>query len=254
MFLVKYDDLPDFMKNDEVKKYYNILCKKKISLFFKRIFDILASLIILIILSPIMLILAICIKIDSKGPVFYRQERVTTNGKIFRIFKFRTMVQDADKIGSLVTVGKDNRITRVGRFIRKFRLDEFPQLLNIITGDMSFVGTRPEVKKYVDKYSDNMKATLLMPAGVTSMASIKYKDEDEILNKYLQKEKEKVAVAVSNNSSSEETRDDEKLIIDEAYVNEVLPEKMKYNLEYIEKFSVINDFKICVNTVIGVLK
>ena len=254
MFLVKYDDLPDFMKNDEVKKYYNILCRKKISLFFKRIFDILASLIILIILSPIMLILAICIKIDSKGPVFYRQERVTINGKIFRIFKFRTMVQNADKIGSLVTVGKDNRITRVGRFIRKFRLDEFPQLLNIITGDMSFVGTRPEVKKYVDKYTNSMKATLLMPAGVTSMASIKFKDEDEILNKYLHEEKEKVAVAVSNTSSNEEKKTDEKLIIDEAYVNEVLPEKMKYNLEYIEKFSVINDFKICVNTVIGVLK
>lgn len=256
MFLVKYEKLPESMQNEEVKKYYEILEKKKVSLVFKRIFDIILALIVLVILSPIMLILAIAIKIDSKGPVFYRQERITTNGKIFRIFKFRTMVQNADKIGSLVTVGEDKRITRVGKVIRKFRLDEFPQLLNIIAGDMSFVGTRPEVKKYVDKYSDNMKATLLMPAGVTSIASINFKDEDEILNRYVQETREKVAVGVASgdNNSQLNSEIDEKAIIDEAYVNEVLPEKMKYNLEYIEKFSVLNDLKICVNTVIGVLK
>ena len=218
--------------NEEIKKYYKILSHKKIQLFFKRIIDIIGSLILLIILSPIMLIMAILIKLDSKGPVFYRQERVTTYGRIFKIFKFRTMVQNADKIGSLVTLGEDPRITRIGKIIRKFRIDEIPQVINILIGDMSFVGTRPEVKKYVDKYNDEMKATLLMPAGVTSIASIKYKDEDEIISTYLNKGEK----------------------IDDIYVKRVLPEKMKYNLEYITKFSVFYDIKICINTVIGVLK
>lgn len=243
MLLVKFNELPDFMQSNEVKKYYEILERKKKSILIKRIFDLVLALFTLIILSPIMLILAICIKIDSRGPVFYRQERITTNGKKFRIFKFRTMVQNADKIGTLVTVGQDNRITRVGKFIRKFRLDEFPQLLNIVAGDMSFVGTRPEVKKYVDEYTSEMNATLLMPAGVTSIASIKFKDEDEILNNYLSKAKEKIVVGGENEIL------DEKNIIDEAYIKEVLPEKMKYNLEYIEKFSVLNDIKIILGTV-----
>lgn len=255
MLLVDFYELPKTMQNDEVKKYYEIIKRKKISLFLKRCFDIILSLTILIILFPIMLILALAIKIDSKGPVFYRQERVTTNGKIFKIFKFRTMVQNADKIGTLVTVGNDSRITKVGKIIRKFRLDEFPQLLNVIAGDMSFVGTRPEVKKYVDKYTDEMKATLLMPAGITSIASIKYKDEDEILNKYVNEAKKQVAVKISNgNVLSDEGKESKKNIIDEAYIKEVLPEKMKYNLEYIKKFSIFTDFKICIDTVIGVLK
>lgn len=232
MILKKYDKLPEFMKSDSVKKYYDILKKRKISLFIKRLFDLILSLILLIILSPIMIILAIAIKLDSKGPVFYRQERITTYGKKFRIFKFRTMVQNADKIGSLVTVGNDNRITRVGKLIRKLRLDEFPQLLNVISGDMTFVGTRPEVKKYVDKYTDEMNATLLMPAGITSVASIKYKDEDEILEK--------------------KTKDGKN--IDDAYIEDVLPEKMKYNLQYIKKFNFFYDIYICINTIIGVLK
>lgn len=232
MRLKKYEELPEQMKNSEVKKYYEILSKRKISLDIKRIFDIIVSLLLLVLLSPIILILAILIKIDSKGPVFYRQERITTNGKIFRIFKFRTMVQNADKIGTLVTVGNDSRITRVGKIIRKIRLDELPQLINILKGEMTFVGTRPEVKKYVDKYTDEMKATLLMPAGVTSVACIKYKDEDEILEK-----------AVENGKDT-----------DFAYVEDVLPEKMKYNLEYISKFSFWYDIKICIDTVIGVLR
>ena len=232
MILKSYDMLPEQMKNEEVKKYYDILSKRKVSLAIKRIFDIIVSLILLIILFPIMLILAILIKIDSKGPVFYRQERITTNGKTFRIFKFRTMVQNADKIGTLVTIGNDSRITRVGKAIRKFRLDEFPQLINVLKGEMSFVGTRPEVKKYVDKYTDEMKATLLMPAGITSMASIKYKDEDKILEEALQKGKH----------------------TDLAYIEDVLPEKMKYNLEYITKFSFWYDIKVCIDTVIGVLR
>ena len=232
MILKKYDNLSDNLKNNEVKKYYNILKRKKISLLLKRLFDIVVSFLLLIILSPIFLVLAICIKIDSKGSVFFRQERVTRYGKIFRIFKFRTMVQDADKKGSLVTQKQDSRITRVGKTIRKVRLDELPQLINVLKGDMSFVGTRPEVKKYVEQYTNEMKATLLMPAGITSTASIKYKDEDEIIEKGINKGK----------------------TVDETYIEEVLPEKMRYNLEYIKKFSVWEDLKICVKTVIGVMK
>lgn len=230
--LKKWDKLPENLKNKETEKYYRILSHKKIQLFLKRLIDIIGSLILLIILSPILIIMAILIKIDSKGPVFYRQERVTKYGKTFKIFKFRTMVQNADKIGSLVTLGEDPRITRIGKIIRKFRIDEFPQVINILIGDMSFVGTRPEVKKYVDKYTDEMKATLLMPAGVTSIASIKYKDEDEIISTYLNKGEK----------------------VDDIYIKKVLPEKMKYNLEYINKFSVFYDIKICINTIIGVLK
>lgn len=232
MILKKYNDLPENMKNDEVKKYYDILSKKKASLLLKRVFDILMSLILLIILSPVFLVLGIWIKLDSKGPVFYRQERVTKYGKKFRIFKFRTMVQDADKKGSLITLGEDPRITKIGSKIRKCRLDEIPQLINILKGEMSFVGTRPEVEKFVEKYTDKMKATLLMPAGVTSRASIEYKDEDEIINKFLSKGEK----------------------VDDIYIKRVLPEKMKWNLEYIEKFNIWEDIKIMLNTVINVIK
>ena len=232
MILQKYEELPQMMKNDKVKNYYDILYKKRINLVIKRCFDIIFSILLLILISPILLIMAILIKIDSRGPVFYRQERITTNGKIFRIFKFRTMVQNADKMGTLVTVANDNRITRMGKLIRKTRLDELPQVINVLLGDMSFVGTRPEVKKYVDCYTDEMKATLLMPAGVTSIASIKYKDEDEILDKAVKTGKD----------------------TDVAYVEDVLPGKMKYNLEYIKQFSVLQDLKICIDTVIEVLR
>lgn len=227
MILKKYEDLPEYMKNDEIKKYYEILRHKKISLTIKRFFDFIAALILLIILSPIMLILAIMIKLESKGPVFYRQERITKYGKKFRIFKFRTMVQDADKKGALVTMGQDPRITKVGNKIRKCRLDELPQLLNVIKGEMSFVGTRPEVEKYVNEYSNEMKATLLMSAGISSRASIEYKDEDEIISKYLSKGEK----------------------IDDIYVKRILPEKMKWNLEYIKKFNIWEDIKICFKTV-----
>lgn len=227
MILKKYEDLPENMKNNEVKVYYEILKHKKFSLTIKRVFDFFAALILLIILSPIMLVLAIMIKLESKGPVFYRQERVTKYGKKFRIFKFRTMVQDADKKGALVTMGQDPRITKVGSKIRKCRLDEIPQLLNVIKGEMSFVGTRPEVEKYVKEYSNEMKATLLMPAGISSRASIEYKDEDEIISKYLNKGEK----------------------IDDIYVKRILPEKMKWNLEYIKKFNILEDIKICFKTV-----
>ena len=225
--LKKYEDLPKELKNKETKRYYEILSKKRVYLIFKRIFDLIGSLILLILLSPVFLVLAILIKLDSKGPVFYRQERITKYGKTFRIFKFRTMITDADKKGNLLTSKNDSRITKVGAKIRNSRLDEIPQLLNIITGDMSFVGTRPEVKKYVNKYTDEMYATLLLPAGVTSKASINYKDEAKILEKY-------------SNKMDEDT----------IYVKKVLPEKMKYNLEYIEKISFIEDLKTCIKTVI----
>lgn len=228
MLLRKWDDIPESMRNDEVKKYYDILIKKRFSLMLKRFFDIIMSLLLLIVLSPVFLILAIWIKADSKGTVFYRQERITQYGRTFRIFKFRTMVSNADKIGALVTTQNDSRITRVGEKIRKCRLDELPQLINILKGDMSFVGTRPEVQKYVDAYTDEMKATLLLPAGVTSLASLKYRDEDEII--------------------SQET--DKGKTVDQAYIEDVLPEKMKFNLEYLNNFNILKDVNLCVRTVI----
>ena len=232
MILKKWENIPDNIKNEKTKEYYDILNSKKITLFLKRLFDIIFSAILLIVLSPILIIHAIAIKIDSKGPIFYRQERITQYGKIFKIFKFRTMIFNADKIGALVTTKNDSRITRVGNIIRKCRLDEIPQLINILVGDMTFVGTRPEVKKYVERYTDEMKATLLMPAGVTSIASIKYKNEDEIIGKYIEQGED----------------------IDDIYVNRVLPEKMKYNVDYVKKFTIFQDILICVQTVNEVLK
>lgn len=230
--LTNWEQLDDRLKNNEVKKYYDILSHRKGSLLLKRIFDIVVSLLMIVLLSPVLLCIAIWIKVDSKGPVFYRQVRVTKNNKDFRIFKFRTMVQDADKIGSLVTVGNDSRITKVGAKIRKIRLDELPQLFNILTGDMSFVGTRPEVRKYVDRYTDEMMATLLLPAGVTSLASIMYKDEDEIMD-------EKTGNGMS---------------VDDAYIECVLPDKMKYNIEAIEKFSFLAEIKLMFKTAIEVIR
>lgn len=232
MILPKWDNLPEEMQNDAVAGYYKILKKKKAGLVIKRVFDLTVSLAMLVILSPALAVLAVLIKLDSKGPVFYRQERVTACNRTFRIFKFRTMVQNADHIGSLVTVGNDPRITRVGSKIRKCRLDELPQLINIVKGEMSFVGTRPEVRKYVEYYTDEMMATLLLPAGVTSLASITYKDEDEIMEKH---------------TFQGENADD-------AYVKYVLPEKMKYNLEYLIDFSFINDIKLMFKTVRAVVR
>lgn len=226
MKLIRWDELPKKMKNEEVRYYYEILEKKKVHLFFKRVFDFILALILLIVLSPIMLVIALAIKLTDKGPVFYRQVRVTQYGKEFRIFKFRTMVMNADKIGSQVTIGNDPRITKVGKKIRKLRLDEIPQLLNVLSGQMSFVGTRPEVVKYVEEYSNEMLVTLLLPAGITSEASIEFKDEDEILDGV----------------------DD----MDKVYVEEVLPIKMIYNIDYIKKFNVWNDFKLMIDTALAV--
>ena len=204
MKLKKWDELPPEMRTDEVKKYYDVLKRKGFGLFMKRAFDVAVSLVMLLLLSPLFIVLAVAIKIDSKGPVFYRQERVTQFGKRFRIHKFRSMRTGADK-GSLVTVDKDDRVTRVGKFIRKTRLDEISQLIDVLAGNMTFVGTRPEVPKYVDMYTPEMMATLLLPAGVTSDASIYFKDEAELL------------------------KDAENA--DEVYMNEVVPVKMYYNLK-----------------------
>lgn len=222
-----WNDVPDFMKCDEVKKYYDILSKRKISLTLKRVFDIVVASIMLFILAIPMIVIAIMIKTDSKGPVFYRQERVTTFGKRFYIHKFRTMVNDADKKGSAVTVNGDSRITKVGSKLRDLRLDELPQLIDVLKGDMSFVGTRPEATKYVKNYSKEMFATLLLPAGITSEASIRYKDEAKLLD------------------SAED--------VDKVYVKDVLLGKMKYNLNSIEKFSFLGEIATMFRTVFAVL-
>lgn len=228
MILKKWENLPEELKTEEVRPYYEILNKRRTSLLFKRIFDVFCSGIMLLILSPVFLILAIAIKTESEGPVFYRQTRITQYGKEFKIFKFRTMVNNADKIGTQVTVSGDSRITRVGSFIRNCRLDEISQLIDIFRGTMTFVGTRPEVPKYVAEYSNEMMATLLLPAGVTSEASILYKDESELLDK-------------AENA-------------DEVYIKEVLPAKMKYNLESIKAFSFFGDIKTIFRTVFAVIK
>lgn len=228
MRMISWEKLPPQMQTEAVKPYYEILQKKQISLIFKRLFDIVVSIIMLLILSPVFLVLAIAIKLDSKGPVFYRQVRVTQYGKEFRIFKFRTMVNNADKIGSQVTVGGDSRITRVGKVIRECRLDEIGQLLNILGGSMTFVGTRPEVPKYVEKYTPEMWATLLLPAGVTSEASIRYKDEAALLD------------------AAED--------VDATYIQDVLPGKMKYNLRSIQEYSFFKDIETMFQTVFAVVE
>lgn len=226
MILKKWEDLPPKMQTEEVREYYDILSHYRAGLFFKRVFDIIVSLILLILLSPAFLILAVAIKLDSKGPVFYRQLRVTQYGKKFRIFKFRTMVQNADQIGTQVTVENDTRITRVGKFIRKCRLDEISQLLDVLRGTMTFVGTRPEAVEYVEHYTPEMMATLLLPAGITSEASIRYKDEAELLD------------------NADNT--------DRIYIEKVLPGKMYYNLLSIRKFSLWRDLKTMFRTVLAV--
>lgn len=228
MRLIPWDKLPDYMKNEDVKPYYDNLSKKKMSLFFKRIFDMVMSMTLLILLSPILVVLSIWIKLDSKGPIFFRQTRITNYGKRFEIFKFRTMVENAEALGSQVTTQNDKRITEVGKKIRKIRLDELPQLINIFKGEMSFIGTRPEVPKYVKHYSPEMYATLLLPAGVTSEASIVYKDEDKLLN----------------NATD----------VDRIYIEKVLPSKMLWNLKGVKEFGFFREMRILFKTVKVVFK
>ena len=225
--LKRWEDLPDFMRIDEVRPYWQILERKKGQILLKRVFDFVLALILGMILCLPMFIIAILIKLDSKGPVFYRQERVTTYGRHFRIHKFRTMVANADRIGTAVTVQDDSRITKVGAVLRRFRLDEFPQLIDVLTGDMSFVGTRPEAVKYVEQYKPEYYATLLMPAGITSEASIRYKDEAKLLD------------------AADDT--------DAVYVENVLPGKMRYNLQSIKKFSFAGELLTMFRTAVAVL-
>ncbi len=221
--------MPEFMKLpkefqcDEVKHYYDILKIKTSALILKRIFDVIVAIFMIIILLLPMAVIALLIKCTSKGPVIYKQVRVTTFGKRFKIWKFRSMRTDADAKGELLTVGEDNRITKIGKFLRKFRLDELPQIFHVLSGKMSIVGTRPEVPKFTDQYTNEMLATLLLPAGVTSLASIKFKDEAELLA---------------------EAED-----VDKAYIEKILPEKMKYNLKYIKEFSFLGDIKLIFKTV-----
>ena len=224
--LRQWDNLPEHIRVPEVRPYWEILWKRRRQLAVKRVFDIIMSIILVAILAIPMMVIAVLIKIDSRGPVLYRQERVTTYGKHFRIHKFRTMVSNADKIGTTVTVDNDNRITRVGAKLRHLRLDELPQLFDVISGNMSFVGTRPEAVKYVEMYKPEYNATLLMPAGITSEASIRYKDEAKLLN------------------YAEDT--------DNVYMNEVLPGKMKYNLQSIISFGFANDIATMFRTLFAV--
>ena len=223
----KWEDLPAFMRCEEVRPYWESLNRKRGQLVAKRIFDLFVATVLLILLAVPMLILAIWIKVDSEGPVFYRQERVTTYGKHFRIHKFRTMVSNADKIGTAVTVGNDSRITKVGLKLRGHRLDELPQLIDVLQGTMSFVGTRPEAVKYVEQYKPEYNATLLLPAGITSECSIRYKDEDKLLN----------------------TADD----VDKTYVERVLPDKMKCILKSIRDYSLGQELKTMLRTVAAVM-
>lgn len=227
MRLCKWEELPASMQTEEVRPYYDYLCTRRWGLLLKRAFDVIVSAVMLLLLSPVFLLLAVAIKLDSPGTVFYRQVRVTQFGKQFRIFKFRTMVSNADKIGTQVTVRNDSRVTRIGKLIRKCRLDEICQLIDVLRGTMTFVGTRPEVPKYVAEYTPEMMATLLLPAGVTSEASIFFKDEDKLLN------------------AAED--------VDAAYVQEVLPRKMVYNLRAIKRFGFWRDIQLMFMTVFAVL-
>ena len=227
MILKPWEELPPSLRTEEVRPYYDILCQKKASLVCKRIFDVTVSALMLILLLPVFLILAVIIKLDSPGPVFYRQLRVTQYGKTFRIFKFRSMVANADRLGAQVTMGKDSRVTRVGKVIRKCRLDEICQLIDVLRGTMTFVGTRPEVPQYVQAYTPEMMATLLLPAGVTSEASILYKDEAELL--------------------------DQAEDVDAVYIQQVLPGKMRYNLQAVRDFSFWSDIGTMFRTVFAVL-
>lgn len=227
MILKKWEDLPESLRTEAVRPYYDSLKKKQGALVLKRCFDIAVSFVMLVLLSPVLLVLAAGIKLDSPGPVFYRQVRVTQYGKEFRIFKFRSMVSNAEKLGAQVTVTGDARITRVGKVIRNCRLDELGQLIDVLRGTMTFVGTRPEVPKYVAEYTPEMMATLLLPAGVTSLTSIMYKDESRLLD------------------GAED--------VDAVYIASVLPGKMKYNLKGILDFSFFGDIKLMFMTFFAML-
>ena len=222
MLIRDFNNLPAVMKSDAVRIYYDMLNEKRASMVLKRLFDIVFSLLLILLLSPLMLITALMVILDSRGPVFYRQIRVTKNLKEFKIIKFRTMRENNDGTDLFITLDDDIRVTKVGRRLRRYRLDELPQLFNILKGDMSFVGTRPEVPKYVTEYTDEMMATLLLPGGLTSTASILYRNE---------------AILLKSEVSA-----------DKIYIREILPNKMLHNLEYIRDYSFLGDIKILFKT------
>lgn len=226
MILKRWENLPPEMQSEAVREYYNILRKKRLSLVCKRIFDIVISFTLLVVLLPLFILIAIAIKLDSKGPIFYRQVRVTQYNKNFRIFKFRSMTAGADKHSQL-TANEDIRITRVGRVIRRFRLDELGQLIDVLRGKMTLVGTRPEVPKFTGCYTDKMMATLLLPAGVTSLTSICFKNEENMLD------------ATEN--------------MERVYIDEILPAKMQYNLMEIENLGFWRDIRIIFMTLFAML-
>lgn len=226
--LAKWETLPEYMQNAQVAKYYKTLQNRKFALLCKRVFDVCVASVLAVVLLPLMLVIALVVKLDSPGKIFYKQKRVTQGGRVFNVLKFRTMVENADKIGAKVTSKDDARITKIGKWLRKLRLDELPQIFNVLSGELSFVGVRPEVPEYVSHYTPEMYATLLLPAGVTSLTSILYKDEDKLLE---------------GSQNPEKT-----------YINEILPQKMKYNLEYIRNFSFWDDILVMVKTVLAVVK
>ncbi len=230
--LKKWEDLPEEVKNEKTREYYEVLRGKLLALYIKRALDFLMSFILIIVLLPVMIIIAIMIKLDSRGPIIFKQARITKYGREFKIYKYRTMTINDSTSDSQITLLNDSRITKLGEKLRKYRLDELPQLLNILVGDMSFVGTRPEVPKYTAEYTPEMKATLLMSAGVTSTASILFKDEDKIID-----------AGIKDGKS-----------VDEIYIKEILPKKMNINLNSIKHFSIMEDIKILFNTVLAVIK
>lgn len=222
-----WDDLPAFMRLPEVKPYYDILKKKRCQLVLKRLFDFILAFILLVILAIPMLLISLWICLDSHGAPIYRQERVTTYGRKFRIHKFRTMIADADQKGIQLTAKADQRITRVGMILRKLHLDEMPQLLDVFSGKMSIVGTRAEVPRYVEQYQPEYYATLLMPAGITSEATIRYKDEYKLLNAAQDMEK--------------------------VYLEQILPAKMKWNLESVRRFRFLREILTIIRTILAIM-
>ena len=205
-----------------------ILEKRKPQLAMKRAMDVVVSGGALLVLWPALLLTALAIKIDDPGPVFYRQVRVGKDGKEFRIFKFRTMIVDADKKGLQITVGRDNRITRMGAFLRKTKLDELAQLINVFLGDMSFVGPRPEVPRYVNLYTPYQRQVLLVRPGITDYASIAYRNENDLL------------------AGAE---DPEKM-----YIDVIMPDKIELNMKYLREISPAADLKLIFGTILAVMK
>lgn len=194
----------------------------------KRAFDFILSFVGLVLLTPLFLIVALLIKLDSKGPVFYMQSRVGRFNNDFKLFKFRTMTLNADRLGLLTLSSRDERITKLGYYLRKYKVDELPQLINVLKGDMSLVGPRPEVRKYVDLYSKNQMKVLDFRPGITDVSSIRYSNENEVLENQSEPEK--------------------------YYIEVIMPEKIKYNLEYLKKQNILSDIQTIFRTLAKIVQ